>query len=46
MKHPRIYSLLKSAGFSAFKAAEILLDASCGDSYALWFVRIAFRGRR
>ena len=34
-------SMLKRYGFSAFKAAEIELDARRGDAYALHFVRLA-----
>jgi hypothetical protein len=41
MRHPRIYAALKAFGFSAFKAAEIMLDAERGDKYALSVVRLS-----
>lgn len=44
--YPKTYVLLKQLGFSPMKAAEIILDAHRKDRYALWIVRIAFRGRR
>lgn len=45
MKHIRIYTMLKAYGFSPMKAAEIVLDASRGDQYAMLFVRLAFAAR-
>lgn len=33
------YNALKQAGHSAVKAAEVLLDARCGDEYARQWVR-------
>jgi len=35
------YEALKADGFSAAKAAEIVLDAKRGDSYAKLFLRLA-----
>lgn len=45
MTHPRVYALLKRAGHSPFKAAEIILDASRRSEHALIWVRIIFQGR-
>ena len=36
---------LKAYGFSAFKAAEITLDAARGDKHAMMAVRVAFHDR-
>lgn len=46
MTHPRIYALLKSAGHSPFKAAEIILDATRRQEHAIIWVRIIFAARR
>lgn len=35
------YDVLKAAGFSAFKAAEIALDAERGDAYARAWIAVA-----
>jgi hypothetical protein len=43
--YSRTYELLKRSGHSAFKAAEILLDASRGDQHALTWIKILFAGR-
>lgn len=37
----RIRAVLQAYGFSAFKAAEIALDASRGDEYARQFIKLA-----
>lgn len=44
-RYRRTYAALKRFGFSAFKAAEIILDATRGDAYALQAVTVAFRSR-
>ncbi len=46
MKYPRVYRMLIAYGFSAFKAAEISLDAIRGDRYARQIAGIAFAARR
>lgn len=45
MSHPRIYALLKRAGHSPFKAAEIILDGSRRQEHALIWIRIIFASR-
>lgn len=35
----KIYEILKRAGHSPYKAAEIALDAKRGDEYALAWIR-------
>jgi len=42
VKYPRIYAMLKGH-HSAAKAAEIILDASRGDIYALRWIRLLRR---
>lgn len=46
MKYPRTYALLKNIGHSPVKAAEIVLDASRGDSIAVDWVKIIWKARR
>jgi hypothetical protein len=45
MKFKRVYEALKAYGFSAAKAAEILLDARRNSRYARQFVGLACRSR-
>lgn len=42
-RYPRIYVKLKTAGFSAAKAMEILLSAKRGDPYPMYWVRAVCR---
>ena len=46
MIRPCIYKLLRHAGHSAQKAAEIILDASRGDELARRWIFGLFRMRR
>lgn len=39
------YQALKAFGFSAAKAAEVLLDSQRGDAYAASFVKLALESR-
>lgn len=45
-RFPRVYSLLKRAGFSAGKAIEIIIDARRGDPHALLFVKLTASNRK
>lgn len=45
MRYKHTYRILKNYGFSPMKAAEIVLDAIRGDSYAMLFIRLAFKQR-
>lgn len=46
MKHPRIYTVLKNAGHSPLKAAQIILDARRGDWWSIWWIRCLTRSHR
>lgn len=43
--YPRLTAMLRRSGHSAVKTAEIILDASRGDRYALWWVRLLRNAR-
>ena len=41
--YPRVYALLKRAGFSPVKALEVIFDAKRGDRHALTCIRLLRR---
>ncbi len=45
MTHKQIYKLLRNSGHSPIKAAEIMLDAARGNSWAMDWVKTLFRLR-
>ena len=44
-RYSRIYAMLKNAGHSPAKAAEIILDACRGQRHARSWIRTLFAGR-
>lgn len=46
MKYAHAYRALKALGFSAFKSAEIVLDARRRDKHARQMIGLAFKLRR
>lgn len=46
MIYRRTYAMLKRAGHSADKAAEIILDACRGDEWSLTWIKANFNLRR
>jgi hypothetical protein len=44
--YPRVYALLKRAGHSPLRAAQIVLDAARGDERAVIWIRVVMRARR
>lgn len=45
MKYALVYKMLKAAGHSPAKAAEIVLDASRGDEHAISWIKVLFHRR-